>query len=201
MKQDGDITRRLYTRAGFGKESLLPLRVLHLGCGSQKIPDAVGVDVLQLSGVDVVHDLEKFPWPFAENSFDVIVAHAAFEHLGPTVAVMEEIHRVGAKDARVIICVPYFRSVDAFADPTHKHFFTASSLDYFTDEKNSLASYGYSKKRFRKIGFYYGWPQPSRNPLSRVVKRFITRHPHFYDQYLSVLMPVSILIWELEVIK
>jgi len=112
-----------------------------------------------------------------------------------------EVWRTGKNGSRIIISVPYFRSVDAFSDPTMKHFFTSYSMDYFLDMDSHLSNYNYTPFKFKKIGFWYGWPQSSRNPIIRLFKMFIYRFPQFYDQYLSLLLPVKCIIWELEVKK
>jgi len=195
-------TPLIYTRGGFARTNPFPgSAALHLGCGAAKLPGATGVDALALPGVDVVHDLNTTPWPFAEGSFDVILAHSVLEHLGSVVDFMNEAYRVGKPGARLVIGVPYFRSVDASDDPTHRHFFTARSMDYFLDDGNARAAYAYSGARFKKVGFWYGWPHPSRNPISWSLKKTAHRFPHFYDQYLSLLLPVQVLFWELEVLK
>jgi len=194
--------QKIYTKSGMARENpFLGKKVLHVGCGTAKLPGATGVDVLKLSGVDVVHDLDKTPWPFADNTFDVILAHSVLEHVDSVLHFMNEAYRVGKPDARLVICVPYFRSVDAYDDPTHRHFFTSRSMEYFLDDGNSLAAYSYSGARFKKIGFWYGWPHPSRNPIPWFLKKTAHRFPHFYDQYLSLLLPVKVLFWDLEVIK
>lgn len=180
------LIHQIYTPTGVTN---VPLKcsVLHIGCGDNKIPGAIGVD---RRATDVVHDLEQIPWPFQDNSFDIVVAHSILEHLTPFIPVMEEIHRV-CRD-RVIISVPYFRSLHAYNDPTHVHFFTHKSMDYVLEN----APYFYTEKRFKLVGFWYGWPQPSRNPAVRLFKYFIHAHPDFYEQYLS-LLPVQALFWEL----
>jgi hypothetical protein len=75
-------------------------------------------------------------------------------------------------------------------------------MDYYIDDPtNKLANFEYTKKRFKKIGFWFGWPQLSKNLGVRLFKNFIEKHPGFYDSHLSLLFPVKIIIWELEVIK
>lgn len=193
---------KIYTKKGITKENVFPgLRVLHLGCGNVKLQGAMGVDLLDLPAVDIVYDLDASPWPFKDKDFDVIFIHSILEHAENVISFLNEVWRVSAPGARIIISVPYFRSVDGFTDPTHKHFFTSQSLDYFLDTNTSLSGYGYTDKRFKKIGFWYGWPQVSANPLARVFKRFIAKRQRLYDQYLSLLFPVKIVIWELEVKK
>jgi len=45
------------------------IRIANLGCGKQYIPGAVNVD-LYAEKVDVRHDLDVFPYPFQDGSFD-----------------------------------------------------------------------------------------------------------------------------------
>lgn len=193
--------KKIYTKQGFTKENILGgKKALDVGCGQRKLPGAIGMDIVRDSAADVIHDISVRPWPFADNSFDIILMHQVLEHLDDVLGALGEIHRVGKPMARVIIQVPHFRSVDAVADLTHRHFFSANSLDYVV--KNSgLAKYKYTNFHFKKIGFWYGWPQPSGNPLRQWIKNFIHKHPDFYDQYLSLLLPVDCITWELEIIK
>ena len=37
------------------------MKVLDVGCGTAKVNGAIGIDRINLPGVDVVHDLNKFP--------------------------------------------------------------------------------------------------------------------------------------------
>lgn len=48
-------------------------RVLGVGCGSAKYPGAVGIDVSPHTEADVVHDLDVFPYPFEDASFDHVL--------------------------------------------------------------------------------------------------------------------------------
>ena len=202
MNEQASVVQKIYTSQGVTRENVfIGKRVLHIGCGKSKLKGALGVDALPLSGVDVVHDLDSFSWPFEDASIDIIFAHSVLEHLHSVPKVFEELQRIGKNGTRVVITVPYFRSVDAFVDPTHTHFFTSGSLDYFLEGGNSLSSYDYTKHKFKKIGFWYGWPYPSQNVLARIFKKWIHACPQFYDQYLSLLFPVKILVWELEVVK
>ena len=38
--------------------------MLDIGCGLRKVEGSVGMDKFKLKGVDVVHDMEKIPYPF-----------------------------------------------------------------------------------------------------------------------------------------
>lgn len=193
---------RIYTKtSGFTTANILDGAVaLDFGCGDRKLPGARGMDILPLSAVDVVHDVNKHPWPFADNSFDLVFGNHVLEHVDDVLGTLGEIHRVTKPGGRVVVQVPYFRCTDAFNDPTHEHFFATGTLDYCI-EGTKLSQYQYTPFLFRKVGFWYGWPHPSKNPLKRLLKSFIESHPKLYDQYLSLLLPAECLTWELEVIK
>jgi len=195
------ITPKIYTPHGFVKENIFPgKKVLDVGCGQRKLPGSVGIDIVEDSAADVIHDISQIPWPFEDNTFDVILIQHTLEHADDVLETLGEMHRIAKPGAHIIIQVPYFRSVDAFVDPTHAHFFTSHSLDYFfTDTK--LSEYRYISFRFKKLGFWYGWPHHSKNPARELVKVLASKYPNFYDQYLSLLFPVKCLTWEIEVVK
>ena len=54
---------------------------LNIGCGKDIKPEFVNLDNVKLPGVNLVHDLDKFPWPFEDNSFEYIRAISVLEHL------------------------------------------------------------------------------------------------------------------------
>jgi SAM-dependent methyltransferase len=194
-------TPQIYTLQGFVKKPILDGAVaLDLGCGNRKLPGSVGVDSLKLPAVDVVHNLSQFPWPFNDNSADLIFANHFMEHSDDFVKTMEEVYRILKPGGRLVMQVPYFRAVDAVNDPTHKRFFSSHTLDYFI-EGTQLFEYHYSSARFKKLGFWYGWPHPSKNVLKRIFKSYLYRHTDAYDQYYSLLFPAECLTWELEAIK
>jgi SAM-dependent methyltransferase len=121
--------------------------VLDVGCGRDKLPGAVGIDRSSDTAADVVHDLDRLPWPFADGTFREVRCQDVIEHLQDVVAVMEEIHRITAPDALIRIRVPHFSSVQAFTDPTHRHFFSSESFDYFSPDRTLYAHY--STAQFR----------------------------------------------------
>ncbi|MFA5155630.1 MAG: methyltransferase domain-containing protein [Patescibacteria group bacterium] len=121
---------------------------LNLGCGRKKLDGFTGVDRIKTPAVDVIHDLNVFPYPFPDNSAEEIVMDNVLEHLDDVVKVMTEIYRLAAPDALVRIYVPYFKSNSAFTDPTHRHFFSETSFKYFSPD-NPLNFY--SPARFAVI--------------------------------------------------
>jgi len=58
---------------------------LDIGCGENKMPGFVGIDYRPLNGVDIVHDVLRFPWPLPDESVTIAVASHLVEHLSPDV--------------------------------------------------------------------------------------------------------------------
>jgi hypothetical protein len=57
--------------------------LLDLGCGENKRHGFVGMDKRKLKGVDIVHDLEIFPYPLESESCLSIVGSHIVEHISP----------------------------------------------------------------------------------------------------------------------
>ena len=45
---------------------------LHIGCGNDIKKDWINHDIVKLKGVDVVHDLSQYPWPWSDGTFEEI---------------------------------------------------------------------------------------------------------------------------------
>jgi len=112
------------------------MKTLNLGCGkdirqSTKNITYVNLDKFNLPGVDVVWDLDKYPWPFKDNEFDKVIAKHVIEHLEDVVRAIEEIYRILKPGGILYIEVPIYPNPNAFADPTHKHVFTERTFNFF----------------------------------------------------------------------
>jgi predicted SAM-dependent methyltransferase len=169
--------------------------VLNLGSGNKSFADSINVDVTARTNPDVVHDLNQTPWPFSDHSFAAVRAYDVIEHLDNVPATMEEIHRVCRAGAAVEITVPHFSSGNAFTDPTHQHFFSVFSMDYFTEGHPTAF---YSSARFRvkqaNIQFYPGL-------VNKLVWRLAKRYPQKYEQRWAWIFPAWYLFFELEAVK
>ena len=98
----------------------IPLR-LDLGCGENKVPGFVGVD-LYAPSADIKHDLFKFPYPFADNSVDEIHCSHFIEHIPRALRwpFFEECYRILKAGAQMKIVVPSWKSERAYGDMTHE---------------------------------------------------------------------------------
>lgn len=96
---------------------------LDIGCGEHKQhgPGWIGIDRRQLPGVDIVHDLWKFPWPIDSDSVNILLMSHYWEHVPPhlTFETMAEIHRVCRHGSQVLIAGPYGIGYRYLMDPTH----------------------------------------------------------------------------------
>ena len=161
---------------------------LYLGCGKGRRPGYIHVDVCEVVKPDVVWDLNNYPYPFEDNTFEEILAYSILEHLDDVVAAMEEMHRIAKPRATVDITVPYWDSYGFATDPTHKHMFTEHTFDFFTGK----ADYSFITKaryRIKKIDRHY-------HPKFRWLPEFIKKRLKFIFKEVVTGLHVT-----LEVVK
>lgn len=131
----------------------------NLGCGINRKPGYINVDKLAEVKPDIVWDIAKIPWPWAQsNSTDLIEADNSLEHIdpGPRLDIICECHRVLKPSGILWMRVPPVAPDNleaAFQDPTHRSYFTSNTFDYFDHRHN----------RWKRFGRFYGIP-----PFERV---------------------------------
>ena len=82
---------KIFSLKGFAKIDILDgAKALDVGCGGRKLRGSIGMDILRLPGVDVAHNFNQVPWPFADGTFDLVFLNHALEHVGDVVAGMNE---------------------------------------------------------------------------------------------------------------
>ena len=106
---------------------------LHLGCGAKKLDGYINVD--KFGDPDQRVDLERFPWPWMTNIAEEVVLIHVLEHLGgdPETfrGIIQELYRVCAPGAKVLIVVPHPRHDNFLGDPTHVRPITAQLMTLF----------------------------------------------------------------------
>lgn len=179
------------------------MKILDLGCGPHKAPGAFGVDLHPFDGVDLVHDLNQFPWPPADNAYERIYARHIIEHVEDVPAFMAEIHRVAAPGALVEIVTPHFSNRSAYADPTHKRALSVRAFDFFTGSPPrklttaSVAAHWLFEHRFVFERFAFVPPFTTvawRLTFSRIYRClglawFAKRFLDFYEFYCAWIYP------------
>ena len=130
---------------------------LHLGCGHNIKEGWINQDVANLPGVDLVHDLNQYPWPIENNSIEELYAKDVLEHLPNLIKVMEEIFRITTPKAKVYIAVPYWNSFESITDPTHVNQFNEYTFEFFDPNKERCKNRPYyTEARFKIISIGYG---------------------------------------------
>jgi SAM-dependent methyltransferase len=168
---------------------------LNIGCGSDIRAGYVNLDAAALSGVDVAHDLDEFPYPFDDNTFIEIVAKNVLEHLPDTVTVMEELYRIASTNCIVHIRVPYWNSYITYADPTHIKGFHPMQFEFFDPTRNACKNRPYySQARFRIMRLdYFVWLRGWRLVKNRQAKRLLEMlSSHLYNiiHHIDITMEV-----------
>jgi SAM-dependent methyltransferase len=179
-------------------------RVLDVGCGpKKKVSWATGMDFVKSVAADVVHDLNDVPWPFPDDSFDVVVASHVLEHVPDMIRVCREIHRVSKPGALIRVATPHYSNPATFTDPTHVRGLSYQTFEYFCrPEDCPLPSL---QRRLQVLlggdPAVAGWYT---DPLFEIVDRRITfrkihrwigldafarRFPLFYEFYLAGIAP------------
>jgi len=125
---------------------------LHLGCGHFIKEGWINHDLAPLPGVDVVHDLRSFPWPWEDGQFDEVHMENVLEHLSETTRTMEELSRIMSPGGKLFIGVPYWNSFEAWGDPTHERLFSEEVFEFYdpTTWRGKDRAY-YSKAKFKIV--------------------------------------------------
>ena len=121
-----------------------------------------GVDFVKCDGVDIVHDLTKFPYPLEDESVDEVFSAHFIEHLDgfERRKFMEEIWRILTPYGKVKFVHPYYKSVRAIQDYSHKFPPIAENSYFYWNRKwitdNKLEHYNI-KCDFEVKNIFYIW--------------------------------------------
>jgi len=106
---------------------------LDLGCGKSKQAGFVGMDKRKLKGVDIVHDLEQFPYPLENESCRTITAANIVEHIKPWLMndFIDELWRIMEFGGQLAIAYPFGVNMHFQKDPTHCNICTQVTWTYY----------------------------------------------------------------------
>lgn len=168
------------------------MRSLDVGCGMNKQPGAIGMDIAPLPGVDIVHDLNTYPYPIEDNYFSRIYCYSVLEHVDDVMRTIAELHRGLKPNGQILISLPHYSHPKTYGDPTHRHFFSFRVVEYLS---GSVYPY-YGNGRFRVAVAMLG--QPSNTSLTR---RLMNRWPYLTERILAPIRPIESMYFVLEAVK
>jgi SAM-dependent methyltransferase len=180
-------------------------RILDIGCGANKVPGAVGMDMNPRTAADVIHDLDDLPYPFADDAFDEVIGRHVIEHVQNPMAVISELHRITRAGGIVRLLAPHCTNPDFATDLTHRNHLNSYSFRNFTVDRAVFDFYTEARFKqrvcrvtllnlWRLTGLEYLINLDNRHPRWRFVRKF-------WEQYLNAVMRGKEIYFELEVVK
>jgi len=122
---------------------------LNLGSGRSLSEGFLNVDFQ--GSPDIKHNLDKYPYPFKDNSVDYILASHIIEHLEDPDKFLRECHRILKKGGRMKIKTPHVTAWGgAFGTFHHKHHFHEFAIRDVTGHKERSNSQ-FMNKPFKHI--------------------------------------------------
>jgi SAM-dependent methyltransferase len=154
------------------------LKRLDVGCGKiNKIPGVTYLDIDPKANPDILHDLNKFPYPISDNTFDEICATHIIEHLDDPKGFMSELVPILKPGGTVFIATPHFSSRVAYSEPQHKIFCSYFMLSGLIDGldleviEQKITFY----KSFRASGISY----------------LANKNPDHYERFWTYIFPAE----------
>lgn len=180
------------------KEETPEIIALDLGCGQRKAEiqyftenlqitptKVIGLDIASCEDVDIVHDLTVFPYPIEDNSIDVIYSSHFVEHLDgiERMKFFNECYRILKPEGKMRLLHPYYKSVRAVQDPTHKWPPIAENSYFYWDkswrELNKLDHYPITCDF--EFNIFYVWQDGTVANKNEETRNF------FIDKYWNVV--------------
>ena len=170
------------------------IKKLNLGCGKDIRKGYINIDFIKYPGIDVTHNLNEYPWPFHDNTFDEIYASHILEHLEDLKKTMQEMKRICKNYATIEIRVPHFSCGVSYRDPTHKRVFSYFTFDYFEKGEYGLPQFKIIKKRlnFTRLSFVF---------FNKFFNPIINLAPAIYERFFCWMLPCSEALFELKIEK
>ncbi len=95
----------------------------------------INIDYVDAKNVDIVFDLQKYPWPLPKEVATLVMAGGVIGHINKEnfgfIRFMDEIWKVLKIDGQLLISTPYGGSAGFWADPTNVNGCTEHTWNYF----------------------------------------------------------------------
>lgn len=135
------------------------------------------MDMRPLEGVDIVWDVEEYPWPLPDECVLVATASHLVEHINPArfgfIKFMDEVWRILKYDGEFAIACPHGSSQGYLQDPTHVNQISESTWAYFDPLEPNTGGALYQIYRPRPWKIKYLTWSPNANIEVVLIKRRI----------------------------
>lgn len=176
-------------------------RILDVGCGPNKFPGSIGVDMNAATAADVICHLDRGGLPFRDNSFDQVRAVHLIEHVADVMATMEEFYRVARPGATIWIVTPHYTDFSSYCDPTHRWHLNSYSFMFFYAAGMHGCTSWYTRARLRERRLHVRLL----NLWRAFGFEFLVNHAEwfrrFWEYYLCYVIRGKVMEFEFEVVK
>jgi SAM-dependent methyltransferase len=170
-----------------------------VGCGINKYPGSIGVDRNPHTQADVIADLDHFPYPFRDGSFEHIRAIHVIEHVADVINTVEEFHRLLVPGGEAVIVTPHYTDYSSFCDPTHRWHLNSFSLKFFGEAHGGFGYY--TLARFREISTRVRLLALWRYLGFELLVNRSRRFRKFWEYYLCYLIRGKVIEWRVQAVK
>lgn len=172
---------------------------LELGCGNRKRnAQAIGIDKLDYSAVDIVGDVYEVLAVFPNQSVDTVCSYHFVEHVPDVQKLLTELARIIKPKGYIEFIAPHFSNPYFYSDPTHCNFFGLYTFCYFADNSpfaHKVPTYRYKLAfNITKVDLIFKSPRPFviRYGIKRILGVFFNSCNYlkeFYEENLCYLFP------------
>ena len=177
------------------KDKIIKSNKLNLGCEKEYKNGWLNVDFDRRVRADAYVDLNKFPWPWKDDSFDEILASAIIEHLDDFYKVMRELHRIGKQGCKIYILLPHASEIaNSFAEVEHKWTYSYHTFGSIWANKELWHLFRVLKRRvsFTRINFQF---------MNKIMNPLVNLFPFVWERCFSGIVPCGVVVFILEVRK
>jgi predicted SAM-dependent methyltransferase len=184
------------------------VKKLNLGCGNNLKEGYINIDVIDYGG-NIIHDLNSFPYPFEDDSFDEIYCSHILEHLENFHKSINELYRISKPNGIIKVFAPFFLNTKYFGDPDHKIPFGIRTFDNYEYIKNKKLKF-YEKWKLNHRTNYKSMAQfdilekkfnVSNYPILKWLNVLVNLEPVMYERFFSGIFSPEEVIFILKVIK
>ncbi|MBG1233234.1 class I SAM-dependent methyltransferase [Aestuariivirga litoralis] len=172
---------------------------IELGCGPTKQDkDALGIDILDYPGVDLIGDVYEVLKAFPASSVDSVYARHFIEHVPDVIMLLDELERIVKPGGTLHFIAPHFSNPYFYSDPTHKTYFGLYTFCYLAECKLFKRTVPNYKRELRftvtdvKLGFKSSSAFPVRYALKRMWHYIFNATNYlreFHEENLCYLIP------------